>query len=140
MLVIKNIINFFNSDFLIINNSLIRIISGILLVIWGYWDAIKYRDQTNKIRKVRTAKGNSRKFINKAIGNDLFRLFYFFFIERNFYVLLVSALALYCMLELWYCIYLHYPYRMRGCPNFKRPSLWDYFINSLVPNKHRKKL
>jgi hypothetical protein len=137
---IKDIINLFNSDFLIIHNQTIRNLSGFALVLWGYVDAVKYRNQTKKIKQVKTAKGNSRNFINKAIGNDLFRLFYFFFIDRNLYILITSLLALICMVELFFVIYRFYPYRMRGCPNFKRPNLWDYFVNSIISNQIRKRL
>jgi len=140
MEIINEIIRLFNSDFLIIQNPIIRHLAGIVLVLWGYSDGIKYHFQTQKIKEVKSAKGSSRKFINLALGNDKYKLFYFFFIIRDFYVLLTSFIALFFMYELFFIIYKYYPYRMRGCSNFKRPSLWDYFVNSLVPNKHRKRL
>ena len=135
-----NLISLFNSDFLIIHSPVIRTLAGILLVIWGYGDAVKYHFQCQAIRQVHLAKGHSRKFINLAIGNDKYRLFYFFFIDRNFYLLLATLTALFFMLELWFTQYKYYPYRMRGCPNFKRPNIFVYLINSMLPNKIRRRL
>jgi len=122
-----------------LNKSVVDI-SGIILIIWGYFDAIKYYFQAQKIKQLKSAKGNSRKFINMAIGNDLYRLIYFYFIDKNYYVLITSALALACMIYLWYQIYWYYPYRMRGCSNFKRPNILLFLINSALPNKIRKRL
>jgi hypothetical protein len=138
--IISLIDKFNNSTFWIIQDGTIKNLFGFILMIWGYIDAIKYRDQTCKIRQVNTARGNSRKFINKAIGNDLFRLFYFFFVDRNFYVLITSILALICMIELWFTIYWFYPYKCRGLNGFKRPNIMLYFINSALPNRIRKRL
>ncbi|HEY0089965.1 MAG TPA: hypothetical protein VGB37_14035 [Candidatus Lokiarchaeia archaeon] len=135
-----NIINLFNSDFLIINNQTIRNIVGLLLIFWGYFDGIKYHFASQAIRKVKSAKGNSRKFALFALGNDMYRLFYFFFVDRNLYVLITSIIALIFMIELYYTQYLYYPYRMRGCTNFKRPSLYIYFLNSVISNKIRRRL
>jgi len=138
--IIELVNNFNNSKFYLIQNENIKFISGFILVLWGYFDGIKYYFQAQAIKKVKLAKGHSRKFINLALGNDKYRLFYFFFIDRNLYVLLTSIIALVFMLRLWYIQYLYYPYRMRGCFNFKRPNLILYTINSLLPNRIRRKL
>jgi len=137
---INNIISLFNSDFLIIHNQTIRNLAGLVLILWGYFDGIKYHFQAQAIRKTKLARGHSRKFINIALGNDKYRLFYFFFIDRNFYVLLTSIIALVFMIELWITQYKYYPYRMRGCSNFKRPNIFIYLFNSLISNKIRKRL
>lgn len=121
-------------------NETIRNLAGIGLCIWGYIDGVKYWFEARKIIEHRSSKGHSRKFINMAMGNDIYRLFYFFFIDRNFYVLFTSALALFFMLYMFWQLYKYYPYRMRGCSNFKRPNLWIYFINSILSNKLRKRL
>jgi hypothetical protein len=115
-------------------------ILGAILTITGIFDAIKYHWQAKSIRKVGLAKGHSRKFINVAILNDLTRLFYFIFIKQDIFLLISSIVALVCMFELYWVIYWFYPYRMRGCSNFKRPNTFIYFINSLLPNKIRKRL
>jgi uncharacterized membrane protein len=123
-----------------IETNLLKNIAGIILIFWGYFDAIKYYFQAQKIRELRSAKGNSRKFINMAIGNDLYRLFYFYFIDKNYYVLATSVLALICMIYLWNQIYWFYPYRCRGLDGFKRSSIMLFLLNSFVPNKLRKRL
>ena len=130
----------FNSDFLIIHNPIIKNLAGLILILWGYFDGVKYHFQSQSIKKIKLARGHSRKFINLALGNDKYRLFYFFFIDRNLYVLITSIIALIFMIELWYTQYLYYPYRMRGCSNFKRPNILYYLLNSILPNRIRKRL
>lgn len=114
-------------------------IIGILLIITGVFDALKYTIQANKISRVKSAKNMSRKFINFALMNDIVRLSYGMVIY-DLYIILSSILALLCMIHLWWEIYLYYPYRMRGCINFKKPNILLYFINSILPNRIRKKL
>lgn len=115
-------------------------ILGVILTITGIFDAIKYHWQTVSIRKVRLAKGHSRKFINAAIINDLVRLFYFIFVKPDLYLLISSIVAIICMVELYWTIYWLYPYKMRGCLNFRRPNILIYIVNSLLPNQYRKRL
>jgi len=124
----------------IINNEIIKFSCGLFLCIWGYLDGIKYHFETKKIKEHKSSKGHSRKFINMAIGNDLYRLFYFFFIDRNYYVLITSIIALYFMIEMFYTIYNYYPYRKRGLVNFKKPNICAYVWNSVQPNYWRKHL
>ena len=138
--VIEHFIHLLSSDWLIIHDQTIRNIAGIVLVLWGYGDGIKYHFQSQKIKQVKSAKGNSRKFMNLALGNDQYKLFYFFFVIRDFYVLLTSIIALIFMYELFWVIYVYYPYKMRKCLHFKKPHLMLYFLNSLIPNKIRKRL
>jgi|GEM_PF-6013101 len=114
-------------------------IVGILVVITGILDAIKYWIQANKIKRLRSAKGMSRRFINFAILSDLTKIAYSFLI-RDIYIFSISALACVCMFYMFYEIYLYYPYRNRKRDYFKRPSLIIYTINSLLPNKLRKHL
>ena len=116
-----------------------KIIIGVLLIVTGILDAYKYTFQANKIIKVKSAKSQSRKFINIAIINDLIRIIYCVVIQ-DVYLILVSSLAFFCMLYLFYITYRYYPYRRRGLNGFKRPSLLLYSINSMLPNKIRKRL
>ena len=118
---------------------LIRDIIGFLLIITSIFDAIKYSVQACKINRIKTAKAMSRRFINWALMNDLVKLVYGFIIFDS-YIILSSVLALICMIHLWTVIYAYYPYRMRGCVNFKRPNVIAYLINSLLPNRLRKRL
>lgn len=117
----------------------VRNFFGVLLFITSIFDAVKYTIQALKIQRLRTAKGMSRRFINYALMNDIVKLIYGGCIA-DWYIILSSILALVCMAHLWWDIYWFYPYRMRGCSNFRRPNILLYFINSLLPNKIRKRL
>jgi len=118
---------------------MIRTIVGILLVITGIFDAYKYSWQARRIIKVQSAKGQSRKFTNAAIINDLVRITYSIII-KDAYLFAINALALSCMFYLFYVTYVYYPYRRRGLNGFKRPNIFLYAINSLMPNRIRKRL
>lgn len=112
---------------------------GFILLITGFFDALKYRWNSQKIRQAKTAQGHSRKFINMAIVNDLVRIVYAIII-KDAYIFWVSILASICMLELFFTIYQYYPYKRRKLSGFKKPSLMSYIINSLLPNNQRKRL
>jgi hypothetical protein len=114
-------------------------IFGALLVFTSIFDAIKYSLQAKKIRQLQSAKAMSRKFINFAIMNDIVKLIYGIIIY-DWYIIASSLLALICMFDLFYTIYYWYPYRHRGLANFKRPNIFIYFINSIIPNSIRKRL
>ena len=120
------------------NINIITIV-GILLTITGIFDSVKYHWSAQKIYRVKTAKGQSRKFINCAIFNDLIRIIYAILI-KDIYIFLASILALIFMIEHWYMVYLFYPYRQRGLLNFKRPNIVLYIINSLLLNSIKKRL
>lgn len=121
------------------NNILLKDLFGILLIFTGIGDAIKYSIQAKRIKKLQSAKAMSRKFINFALVNDFVRLEYGLIIQ-DLFIISSSILALICMVHLWWEIYWWYPYRMRGCPNFKRPNILFYIINSILPNRIRKRL
>jgi uncharacterized protein with PQ loop repeat len=121
-------------NFLFIKNSI-----GVLLVLTGILDAYKYCLQGRKIQKKKSAKNISRMFMNYAISQDITKLVYAVIIQ-DVYIFIISVLALGCMLYMWEMIRRYYPYRMRGCANFKRPNIITYFINSLLPNHLRKRL
>lgn len=112
---------------------------GILLIGTGILDAAKYALQGHKIQIAKSAKNFSRQFMNFALGNDLIKLAYGIIIW-DFYIVLTSVLALVTMIYMWYQIFLWYPYRKRGLINFKRPNIFIYVINSLLPNSLRRKL
>ena len=109
------------------------------LIFTGFLDAYKYHVGARKIRAVRTARGHSRNFLNWAIRNDIVRIIYLL-IHFDLYLLISSVLALLFMCEMWYEIYLHYSYKTRGLPNFKRPNICLYLLNSTLPNSVRKRL
>jgi len=114
-------------------------IFGALLVFTSIFDAIKYSLQAGKIRHIQSAKAMSRKFINFAIMNDVVKLLYGIIIFDG-YIIISSILSLVCMLDLFYSIYMWYPYKHRGLLNFKRPNIFLYTINSILPNSIRKRL
>jgi hypothetical protein len=112
---------------------------GILLILTGCFDALKYSLQAFKIQKVQSARAQSRKFVLMAIGNDLIKTVYSVLI-LDIFIFVSSVLALGCMLHLWYVVYLFYPYKYRGLSHFKRPSLWKFTINAMIPNRFRERL
>lgn len=115
------------------------IVLGYILVFTSILDAIKYTLQANKIRAVKSAKNQSRRFINYAILNDIVKLAYGFSI-LDYYIIISSVLALFCMLDLFFTTYLYYPYRNRGLLHFKKPNIVVYFYNSILSNEKRKRL
>jgi predicted tellurium resistance membrane protein TerC len=121
------------------NIQMLKDIFGVLLIITGCFDAFKYSLQAVKIQKAQTAKAQSRKFVLMAIGNDLVKTVYSILI-LDIYIFLSSILALICMIHLWIVVYKYYPYRQRGLYNFKRPSLLDFTINAMIPNRIRRRL
>jgi hypothetical protein len=127
-----------DNPFLTYHHQLINIF-GMLLIGTGILDAAKYAIQGNKIQVAKSAKNFSRQFMNFALGNDLIKLAYGLIIW-DFYIVLTSILALVTMIYMWYQIFLWYPYKKRGLNNFKRPNIFIYIINSLLPNSLRRKL
>lgn len=119
---------------------MIKTIAGFFFILWGILDAIKYHLQASKIRKVKTAKEHSRMFLNMAIGNDIYRFIYFWYVNRDLYVLFTAFLAIIFMFEYWWMIYLYYPYKKRNKNRFKKPNIFIYVVNSLLPNSLRKHL
>ena len=114
-------------------------IVGALLIFTSIFDAIKYSVQARRIYRAQSAKFMSRKFINFAISNDIVKLLYGIIIY-DWYIMFSSLLALICMFDLFYAIYRWYPYRHRGLINFKRPNILLYILNSILPNRIRKRL
>jgi hypothetical protein len=120
-------------------NLLIKDIIGGILVITSIFDAWKYVWNAKSISKIGTARGHSRKFINAAILNDTVKLSYGIVIS-DLFIILSSLLALGTMAFLFYTIYKYYPYKYRGLLNFKRPNIFLYIINSILPNRLRRRL
>lgn len=120
-------------------NIPIKEIFGYFLIIGGTIDAIKYLWHVSSIRKAKTSKAHSRKFANAAIFQDLIKMMYGFVIA-DIFIVISSISALITMFVYFYTIYSYYPYRRRNVKGFKRPNVWVYFINSLLPNKYRRHL
>jgi hypothetical protein len=109
------------------------------MVMGGFINGIRYFWSAQKIREVKTAKSHSRKSMNVGIGDDLIKFLYGL-VRLDLYIISSTITSLIFMIYKWFTIYRYYPYRKRGLINFKRPSLLKYFINSLIPNKKRKRL
>lgn len=118
---------------------MLKEIFGILLITASLFDAWKYVWSAQAIYKAKSSKGHSRKFIMAALFNDVIKLIYGLIIFDVF-IIISSLFALGTMFYFFYIQYLYYPYLKRGLINFHRPGLWKYFINSLIPNKKRKRL
>lgn len=110
------------------------------IIIARFYDGYKYRISSRKIRKLKSAKGHSRDFGNMALGVDIFVLGYFIWKNFDPYMILSCILCILFVIEYWLTLYWYYPYRMRGCINFKKPNLLVYFLNSLQFDKYRKRL
>jgi len=120
-------------------NLILKDVLGSLLIITSIGDAIKYSIQARRIKKEKTAKSMSRKFINFALINDFVKFGYGIVIN-DLFIICSSILALICMIDLWWQIYWFYPYRCRGLNGFKRPNILLYIINSILPNQIRRRL
>ena len=112
---------------------------GGALILTSLFDGWKYIWNAQAIKRVGTAKGHSRKFLNAAIINDLVKLTYGIII-LDLFIIISSIFALGTMIYNYYIIYKLYPYRKRGLLNFKRPNIFIYIINSLLPNNIRRRL
>jgi hypothetical protein len=128
-----------------INLKLLLDIVGFIMIYTGWLDAYKYHVSANTIRKVKTAHGHSRRFINYALINDIMRIIYLgvsalVFERIDWFLIICCIFAIIFMIEHWLTVYIYYPYRRRGLQGFKRPHLGIYFINSILPNRIRRRL
>ncbi len=122
-------------------NDFLLNVFRIVVLISGLWDAEKYETQRSKIVRVKSAKSQSRMFLNKAFVIDVIKLIYVMVLYPHDYVLLIiSGLPLITIARLFWITYLFYPYRNRGLLHFHRPSFMIYYINSWLPNRLRKRL
>lgn len=115
------------------------VIIRFLVLITGFVDAVKYRIETNKIKKNKSSKNVSRRFTLMAIVCDVILLVYVMLIKDPT-LFIVRLMSLYFMIELFWAQYLHYPYRCRGLDGFKRPNFWLFLWNACLSNKIRKRL
>lgn len=118
----------------------LKTIISLAYIYFGVLDSWKYHYQASAIRKIRTSRGHSRKFVNITFFDKIVGILFGYFIVHNWMVILTSVLAAVTTLEYFWMEYLYYPYRRRNQPYWKRPSVIKYFINSVLPNKVRKHL
>lgn len=117
-------------------------ILGILVIIFGILDGIKYYWFAKKIQEVKSSRAYSRKGLNVAIFNDVIRILYGLCIH-DWFIILSGMFASVTMMYCWWEIYLYYPYR--HYPKEKtirliRPNIFVYIWNSILPNRFRPKL
>ena len=115
-------------------------IFGWLLIYIRFVDGWTYKILADKIKKVGLANGHSRKAANLHILINLWMVLYFIFHTHDIYMAIAMAINTGFVVYYWNIIRIFYPYKFRGLTNFKKPSLIKYTINSLMPNKFRKKL
>ena len=119
--------------------STLLFVLGVGLVITGILDGWKYHWLAVAIRKAGTAKGQSRKFVNAALGKDIVFLAYLS-LKPDWYIILMTFIGFIFTIELMITVYNFYPYRYRNLNNFKKPNFFVYLINSLLSNRIRKRL
>jgi hypothetical protein len=117
----------------------ILVIFRFLVLVTGFVDAIKYKIETNKIKKNQSSRNVSRLFTVLAIICDIILLGYVILIKEPT-LFIVRLMSLYFMCELYWWQYIYYPYKCKGLNGWKRPNLWKFLVNSLQPNKTRKRL
>lgn len=115
-------------------------IFGLFVLFFGLLDAYKYKLITNKVKKYKSSRGQSRLATNYAVIHKILLAIWSIFYLKDWVVATSALLALYTSVELWYEIYLNYPYKYRGLNNFKRPNTLTYFINSWYPNRKKYRL
>jgi len=108
---------------------------GIIVLFFGFLDAYKYKILSNKIKKYKTSKGQSRIFANIAILHKFFLAIWAIYFLKDYVVATSTLLALYTSIDLWVQIYKFYPFQGRGRFGYQRPSFFKYLWNSLLPNK-----
>lgn len=120
-------------------HDIIGIILGYLLIIFGLLDGTKYISFGHKIRKVKSSKAYSRKGMNFAWINCFVTVLYGVYIMDNY----LAWSRIFILLAITYCwveIYNFYNFRNRGLIHFKKPSIWVYLCNSMLPNRYRRHL
>jgi hypothetical protein len=118
---------------------MLKEIFGYLLILSSLLDAWKYLWQVSAIKKAGVAKGHSRKFLDAALLNHSVKVIYGIVIS-DIFIIISAILALVTTSYNFYILYLMYPYKNRGLKNFKRPNIFVYLWNSLLPNNIRKHL
>ena len=121
------------------DNLFYKNIIQFLVLIAGIADAYKYSRLRQKIVKTKSSRDVSRMFALIAIICDVIFVAYTLIIKDPF-LIFVRGVALYTTIDLYFHIYLYYPFKTRKLKGFKRPSLWAFILNTLEPNGSRKRL
>lgn len=120
---------------------LFGIIFKVLVFICGIIDAHKYYRQAEKVIKEGSSANISRMFLCEAFGVALFMLAYVIVYYWTDWVLVsVRIFPIITIVYLYWLVYVYYPYKNQHKPDFKRPSFWKFFLNSLTPNDKAERL
>jgi len=111
-----------------------------LVLITGIADAFKYKLLAEKVGRLKSSREISRNFINISLLKNFVLFLWAYFFLKDWAVTWSCLISLWTGGEAFIVVYKNYPYRMRGMKNFKRPSIWTYTLNSIIPNKNRKRL
>lgn len=114
-------------------------IVDLLVAIAGFADGFRYRILSNKIRKYKSTKGHSRRFMMSGIFVKSLILFKGL-MYRDWALIVLAITGLLCLIEYYILSYIYYPYKYRGLAHFKRPSFLRFFINSILPDSYKKRL
>lgn len=121
------------------NLSSFKDVLSVLIIYLGIVDGWKYLRQKQKIVRMKSSKDVSRLFSLSAFLCDIGFVAYTILI-REPVLIFVRVFALYTTLDLYYHVYLYYPYKERFKRNFRRPNLRTFIINTLQPNNIREHL
>ena len=113
------------------------------IIIARFYDGYKYRMNSRKIKKLKSAEGHSRDFGNTALAVDIFMLGYFIFKNYDPYMIFSCIVCILFVLEYWVTLYIYYPYQTYPkiiTKTIKRPNVWIYFVNSLQNDKTKHHL
>lgn len=121
------------------NNLFYKNIVQFLVLVAGVADAYKYSRLRQKITRTKSSRDVSRMFSLIAIICDIIFVTYTLMI-RDPFLIFVRGIALFTTLDLYYHIYLYYPFKTRKLKGFRRPSLWAFILNTLEPNNIRKRM
>jgi len=118
---------------------MLKMLAGVCLIVLGLADGYKYILQAEKLRRTKSARGQSRMFINLAWGVDLGKIICGIIVLEK-WLIITTLIGFICVMYLFFITYRYYPYRRRGLSNFKRPNIALYTINSWLPNSLRRRL
>jgi len=111
-----------------------------LVLITGIADAFKYKLLAQKVGRLKSSREISRNFINISLLKNFVLFLWAYFFIKDWAITWSCIISFWTGIEAFFVVYTHYPYRMRGMKNFKRPGILEYTLNSIIPNSKRKRL
>lgn len=114
---------------------------GIIIIVCGILDGIKYYWESSKIKMTKSSRDVSRKFLVCGIATHIC-IIICYCLKRSLYIpmLIVWIIGLIFLLQTYWICYLYYPYKKKRNKSFKRPSILYFTWNALIPNCWRRHL